>query len=71
MACVMGATNRESLKLPDQLIVRYFRGRELDAVRKVVVAGTHIEVRVKAADGLRVDRWQDLGGGLGFVPAAD
>lgn len=65
----MGATKSAALKLPDQLIVRYFRGGEIEAVKKVTIAGLEIVVRVKTADGVRVDRWQDLGGGLGFVPA--
>ena len=63
----MGDTTRRSktaLKLPDQLLVRYFCVGEIEDVRKVVEAGDAVTVTV----GKRVDRWTDLGGGLGYVP---
>lgn len=58
--------NREALKLPDQLIVRYFRGGELEQVRAVKIGDGEIAVTVGKAK--RVDRWTDLGGGFGFIP---
>jgi hypothetical protein len=57
-----------ALKLPDQLLVRYFRGGEIEGIAKVEVRGDKVDVRLKLAGKPRCDRWRDLGGGLGFVP---
>lgn len=57
-----------ALKLPDQLLVRYFRAGEIEAITSVHVRKDKIGVRLKLPGGLRVDTWKDLGGGLGFVP---
>lgn len=64
VTCVASHSRPEILKLPDQLLVRYFRAGESEAVREVKRSDDGIEVLV----GTRVDRWRDLGGGLGFVP---
>lgn len=63
----MPAKRAEVLKLPDQLLVRYFRSGELDAITKVHVADGLVTVRFGRA---RTDRFRDLGGGLGYVPEA-
>jgi hypothetical protein len=60
----MARSNAEALKLPDQLLVRYFRAGEIDEVKKVASKETRVEVHVSG----RVDHWSDLGGGLGYVP---
>jgi hypothetical protein len=57
-----------ALKLPDQLLVRYFRGGEIEGIAKVEVRGDKVDVRLKVAGKARCDRWRDLGGGLGYVP---
>lgn len=59
---------KAALALPDQLLVRYFRGGELDRVKKVIVTEARVEVRLTVAGAPRIDLWRDLGGGLGFVP---
>jgi hypothetical protein len=56
--------NPEALKLPDQLLVRYFRDGDIGLITNVETDGNKLTVRV----GKRTDRWQDLGGGLGYVP---
>lgn len=56
------------MKLPDQLLVRYFRGGEIDAIALVVVKGAKVGVHLKLKGKPRFDHWRDLGGGLGFVP---
>lgn len=65
-------TTRKSaaaLDLPDQLLVRYFRAGEIDAISQVDAADkSSITVTVKIEGGSRGDRWKDLGGGLGYVP---
>ena len=66
VTCVASHSRPETLKLPDQLLVRYFRAGEIDDVRAVKVGADGIEVIVGKEK--RVDRWRDLGGGLGFVP---
>jgi len=64
--------NKKALALPDALLVRYFRGGEIDHITKVA---THkdgrIEVRLRIGAADRTDHWRDLGGGLGFVPDAE
>lgn len=60
-----------AMKLPDALIVRYFRQYELDLVTKVVALGSVWTVTLKLNKGGRTDKWRDLGGGLGIVPDAD
>ncbi len=69
MGCVSAHTNSEALKLPDQLLVRYFRAGEIENVATVDVGKKNVGVVLKFPKRERVDRWQDLGGGLGFVPA--
>jgi hypothetical protein len=66
----MPKKNAEALKLPDQLLVRYFRDGELDNIATVEVKGLHVGVVLKFRKGPRIDHWRDLGGGLGFVPDA-
>lgn len=63
----MGDANAAALKLPDQLLVRYFRASEIEAVTSVKVNAGAVTVKV----GKRTDRWRDLGGGLGFVPEVE
>lgn len=61
----MPQSNAEALKLPDQLLVRYFRADEIDQIKAVRVAddgGVTVELNE------RTDQWRDLGGGLGYVP---
>jgi hypothetical protein len=60
--------NPEALKLPDQLLVRYYSAGEIDQVAKVETGEDQITVVVRVAGDARTDRWTDLGGGLGFVP---
>ena len=62
-------SNSEALKLPDQLLVRYFRAGEIENVATCTVKGGNVGVRLKFSKGPRIDHWRDLGGGLGFVPA--
>ena len=54
----------ELLKLPDQLLVRYFRAREIEAITGVALNGARVTVQLRD----RVDEWDDLSGGLGYVP---
>lgn len=65
----MGATNSELLKLPDALLVRYFREGKIEHVWKVATDAAGVAVTVGTGKERRVERWTDLGGGLGFVPA--
>ena len=61
-----------ALSLPDALVVRYFRAGELDQVAEVIVEKNTVTVRVDSPTGTsRADRWQDLGGGIGYVPDPD
>ena len=60
----MSYTNTVALKLPDQLLVRYFRAGELDTVRDVILKDETVTVHLPE----RIDHWRDLGGGLGYVP---
>lgn len=57
-------TNPAALKLPDQLLVRYFRAGEIDCVTGVKADKDKVSVVLKD----RTDHWRDLGGGLGYVP---
>jgi hypothetical protein len=68
----VGYANTEAMKLPDQLVVRYFRAGELDAIRSVTSSekGSIVAVGVMRSADLQTDHWRDLGGGLGFVPDA-
>jgi hypothetical protein len=61
-------TNKKALALPDALLVRYFRGGEIEHIRKVT---THADGRIEVQLRTRTDWWRDLGGGLGIVPDAD
>lgn len=68
----MAKQREEALKLPDQLLVRYFRAGEIDVIRTVDTAQKDsVSVTVKLHGGTRTDRWRDLGGGLGYVPDSD
>jgi hypothetical protein len=61
--------NKAALKLPDALIVRYFRAGELEQVRRVTTLRdkrVRVALRIGRAD--RTDTWLDLGGGIGYVP---
>ncbi len=62
--------NKEALKLPDYLLVRYYRSGEIQQVHDVEEFGTakKIHVHLKTDAGDRHDYWRDLGGGIGFVP---
>jgi len=64
----MPHSNAEALKLPDQLLVRYFRADEIENIATVEVKESHVGVILKFPAGPRIDHWRDLGGGLGFVP---
>jgi DNA transposition AAA+ family ATPase len=57
--------------LPDQLLVRYFRAGEIEAIASVTVKEDKVGVHLKLAGTPRFDHWRDLGGGLGFVPDLD
>lgn len=56
------------MKLPDQLLVRYFRAGEIESIRTVTLKGDQVSVLLDSAEGPRSDRWRDLGGGIGYVP---
>jgi len=60
--------NPEALKLPDQLLVRYYAAGEIDQVKTVATAKDQITVTLELQGEPRTDHWTDLGGGLGFVP---
>lgn len=62
----MPKQNSEALKLPDQLLVRYFREGEIEEVKTVTSDKESLTVQLAS----RTDRWRDLGGGLGYVPDA-
>ncbi len=53
-----------ALKLPDHLLVRYFRAGEIDELKAVKEQKGRIIVKI----GEREDRWRSLGEGAGFVP---
>jgi hypothetical protein len=63
--------NKTALKLPDALLVRYFRAGEIERVKTVSTLKDQ-RIRVVLAksgkDTQRTDHWRDLGGGLGYVP---
>ena len=65
----MPKPNRVALKLPDQLLVRYFRDGEIDRISKVTtLPDTRVRVQLRLDGSTRTDHWRDLGGGLGYVP---
>lgn len=66
--CVASHSLPESHKLPDALLVRYFRAGRIELVRRVKQTGDVIEVTCGEGGECSIERWQDLGGGLGFVP---
>jgi len=66
----MAKSNAEALKLPDQLLVRYFRQGEIEHIKKVTISGDKVGVVLKFRKGPRIDHWRDLGGGLGYIPDA-
>ncbi len=58
--------NKTALKLPDALLVRYYReGRDADIKQVTVTKDGWIKVTLNSGT---VETWRDLGGGLGFVP---
>jgi hypothetical protein len=64
--------NKTALRLPDQLLVRYYREGEIDSIQSVKKTRDRIRVQLTIPDQEpRVDQWRDLGGGLGFVPDLD
>jgi hypothetical protein len=63
--------NPEATKLPDQLLVRYYGAGEIDQITKVEPGPNCLTVTLDIAGTSRVDRWTDLGGGLGFVPSSE
>lgn len=65
----MAAHTSIALKLPDQLLVRYFRAGEIDNIGEVNMSGENVGVVLKFPKGPRIDHWRDLGGGLGYVPS--
>lgn len=69
MGCAVGYAKKAALKLPDQLLVRYFRAGEIEAIAEVNLWKGNVGVVLKFPRGPRIDHWRDLGGGLGFVPA--
>lgn len=64
----MAKKKAEALKLPDQLLVRYFRNGEIENIKTVAVKGEHVGVQLAFPRRIRIDHWRDLGGGLGYVP---
>jgi hypothetical protein len=61
--------NKAALKLPDALLVRYYRNDKLHHVTKVTtLEDGRILVRLRIGKTDRTDTWRDLGGGLGYVP---
>jgi hypothetical protein len=67
----MPSPNAEALKLPDALLVRYYRAGEIDRVADVIASGSRLTVVLAMDRGeSRRDSWTDLGGGLGYVPDA-
>jgi hypothetical protein len=63
--------NPEALKLPDALLVRYYRQGEIEVITAVVIEETRVIVVLDLADHSRTDHWRDLGGGLGYVPDSE
>jgi hypothetical protein len=63
----VSCVNNEVLKLPDQLLARYFRSGKIDTITKVE-PGEDQRVRVFFGEEKPADLWRDLGGGLGYVP---
>jgi hypothetical protein len=59
--------NAEALKLPDQLLVRYYRHGKIDDVSRVVQNKKTRDIRVTRKDGA-VDEWKYLVD-LGWIPA--
>ena len=64
--------NKKALGLPDALLVRYFRGGEIDHITKVTARKDgRLEVKLRIRQKDRTDLWRDLGGGIGLVPDAE
>jgi hypothetical protein len=65
----MPKANPEALKLPDSLLVRYYREAEIESIQKVSSRKDgRIEVQLRIGDAQRTDHWRDLDGGIGYVP---
>lgn len=60
----MSYTNDQALKLPDELLVRYFRAGEIERITSVETRKRTLVVKLKN----RTDRWKDGGGEVGYVP---
>ena len=60
--------NRAALKLPDQLLVRYFRQGTIDNVQRVVEDKKTRDVAVTLTSGT-TERWKYLAD-LGWIPDA-
>jgi len=58
--------NPEALKLPDPLLVRYFRAGKIDDIAAVAEDANSRDITVTLTDGT-VERWQYLGD-LGWIP---
>ena len=67
--CVARHSLPESHKLPDALLVRYFREGRIELVRRVKIEGDVVEVTCGKGKDRSIERWRDLRGGLGFVPS--
>jgi len=64
--------NKKALALPDALLVRYFRGGEIEHVTKVTkLKDGRVRVQLRIEATTRTDHWRDLQGGLGYVPDTD
>jgi hypothetical protein len=65
-------TNKRALALPDALLIRYYRAGEIGHITKVTKhRGGRVTVQIRIEGEPRTDRWQDLGGGIGYVPTTD
>ncbi|HEX3818603.1 MAG TPA: hypothetical protein VHW03_09975 [Chthoniobacterales bacterium] len=60
--------NRAALKLPDQLLVRYFRQGTIDAIARVCENRKTRDVIVRLKDGA-IEKWKYLTD-LGWIPDA-
>jgi hypothetical protein len=61
--------NTEALKLPDPLLVRYFREDRIDKIKSVAEDATTRNITVKLRGGA-VEKWQHLAD-LGWIPIVD
>lgn len=59
IGCVPKPTNSEALKLPDPLLVRYFRDDKIAGIKKVTNDPKTHDVKVTLADGA-VEKWKHV-----------